>query len=72
MYYERILEQTIAKTSRTFPVVLVTAPHQVGKTTLLTKMAAPDRTVVSLDNPTIRGWRRRIQDFFCRDISRLC
>lgn len=55
MYYERILEQTIAKTSRTFPVVLVTGPHQVGKTTLLTKMAAPDRTVVSLDNPTIRG-----------------
>ncbi len=55
MYYERILEQMIAKTSRTFPVVLVTGPHQVGKTTLLTKMAAPDRTVVSLDNPTIRG-----------------
>lgn len=55
MYYERILEQAIAKTSRTFPVVLVTGARQVGKTTLLTKMADRNRTIVSLDNPTIRG-----------------
>lgn len=55
MYYDRILEQTIIKTSQTFPVVLVTGPRQVGKTTLLTKMAEDNRTIVSLDNPTIRA-----------------
>lgn len=55
MYYERVLEQAITKTSKTFPVVLVTGPRQAGKTTLLTKMADKNRTIVSLDNPTIRG-----------------
>lgn len=55
MYYNRILEQAIKKTSSTFPVVLVTGPRQVGKTTLLTRMAEKNRTIVSLDNPTIRA-----------------
>lgn len=54
MYYNRVLEQAIIKTSSTFPVVLVTGPRQVGKTTLLTRMAEKNRTIVSLDNPTIR------------------
>lgn len=31
MYYNRILEQTIIKTSQTFPVMLVTGLRQVGK-----------------------------------------
>lgn len=55
MYYNRVLEQAIIKTSSTFPVVLVTGPRQVGKTTLLTRMAEKSRTIVSLDNPTIRA-----------------
>lgn len=55
MYYNRVLEQAIIKTSSTFPVVLVTGPRQVGKTTLLTRMAEKNRTIVSLDNPTIRA-----------------
>lgn len=64
MYYNRILEQTIIKTSKTFPVVLVTGPRQVGKTTLLTKMAEKDRTIVSLDNPTIRGLAKEDPELF--------
>lgn len=64
MYYNRILEQTIIKTSKTFPVVLVTGPRQVGKTTLLTKMAEKKRTIVSLDNPTIRGLAKEDPELF--------
>lgn len=64
MYYNRILEQTIIKTSKTFPVVLVTGPRQVGKTTLLTKMAEKNRTIVSLDNPTIRGLAKEDPELF--------
>ncbi|MDE6221064.1 MAG: ATP-binding protein [Lachnospiraceae bacterium] len=64
MYYERILEQAIKKTSKTFPAVLVTGPRQVGKTTLLTKMADNNRTIVSLDNPTIRSLAREDPGLF--------
>lgn len=64
MYYERILEKTIAETSNTFPVVLVTGPRQVGKTTLLTKMAEKNRTIVSLDNPTVRSLAKTDPELF--------
>ena len=64
MYYNRILEQTIIKTSKTFPVVLVTGPRQVGKTTLLTKIAEKNRTIVSLDSPTIRGLAKEDPELF--------
>ncbi|MDE5965400.1 MAG: ATP-binding protein [Lachnospiraceae bacterium] len=64
MYYSRILEKAILKTSNTFPVVLVTGPRQVGKTTLLTKMAEENRTIVSLDNPTIRSLAKEDPELF--------
>lgn len=54
MYYERTIESVVRSVSETFPVLLVTGPRQVGKSTLLDKMAAPERKRVSLDNPTIR------------------
>ncbi|MFI3172562.1 MAG: ATP-binding protein [Eubacteriales bacterium] len=55
MYYERIIKGTIEKIDATFPVLIVTGPRQVGKTTLLTRLAKKDRKIVSLDNPTIRA-----------------
>lgn len=64
MYYNRILEQTVINTSKTFPVVLVTGPRQVGKTTLLTKLAEKNRTIVSLDNPTVRGLAKEDPELF--------
>jgi len=64
MYYQRIAEQTIIKISKTFPVVLVTGPRQVGKTTLLTKIAEKNRMIVSLDNPTIRGLAKEDPELF--------
>ena len=54
MYYERTIEATVRNVSATFPVLLVTGPRQVGKSTLLERMAEPERKRVSLDNPTIR------------------
>ena len=64
MYYERTLGTVIKQTTETFPVVIVTGPRQVGKTTLLTKLAEPDRKVVSLDNPTIRSFAKSEPELF--------
>lgn len=54
LYYSRAIESTLRNINDTFPVLLVTGPRQVGKTTLLTKMAESNRAIVSLDNPTVR------------------
>jgi len=59
MFFSRTIRSFLEKTSRTFPVVLVTGPRQVGKTTLLEHMATPDRTRVSLDDPQIRELAQR-------------
>ncbi|HOJ09067.1 MAG TPA: ATP-binding protein [Clostridiales bacterium] len=54
MYIDRHLEKVILKASINFPVVLVTGPRQVGKTTLLSKMAEENRKYITLDNPIVR------------------
>ena len=64
MYYERTVEPTIKSISQTFPVLIVTGPRQVGKTTLLSRMAEKDRKIVSLDNPTIRAFAKRDPEMF--------
>lgn len=64
MYYERTIEPVIRKIHETFPVLIVTGPRQVGKTTLLTKMAEKDRKIVSLDNPTIRAFAKSDPELF--------
>ena len=38
-YIERAAEDTIARVSKMFPVLLLTGPRQVGKTTLLQKLS---------------------------------
>lgn len=42
MYYERMIEAMVRNVSATFPALLVTGPRQVGKSTLLEKMAEPE------------------------------
>jgi len=41
--------------SQQFPVLLLTGPRQVGKTTLLQNAREPARTYASLDDPTLRA-----------------
>ena len=64
MFYERTIEKTLRSISESFPVLLLTGPRQIGKTTLLTKMAASDRKIVSLDNPTIRALAKDEPELF--------
>ena len=54
MYIARAIEKTVLNISQTFPVLLVTGPRQVGKTTLLKHLATEDRNYVTLDNPMVR------------------
>ena len=59
-YIKRAAEDTIARVSKMFPVLLVTGPRQVGKTTLLQRMAEAqqnegiERKYVTLDDPDAR------------------
>ena len=54
MYIKRAIEETIAKVAGMFPVLFVTGPRQVGKTTLLKQMAEAGRKYVTLDDPDVR------------------
>lgn len=59
-YIKRALEDTILWVSKMFPVLLVTGPRQVGKTTLLLRLAeaqkesGTERKYVTLDDPDAR------------------
>jgi len=64
MYIKRHLETVVRQASETFPVVMVTGPRQVGKTTMLEKLAEADRTYVSLDSPINREIARTEPELF--------
>lgn len=51
MYFTRTMEQVVVKTTKQFPVLLVTGARQVGKTTLLTRLSNDKRRFVTLDDP---------------------
>lgn len=59
-YIKRAAEDTVTKLSKMFPVLLVTGPRQVGKTTLLQRLAEAEqelgveRKYVTLDDPDVR------------------
>lgn len=50
MYYQRTLSSVIEKATKSFKVVLITGPRQVGKSTLFEKLMEQGRTKVSLDD----------------------
>lgn len=54
MYYPRTLEDSLQRASDQFPVLLVTGPRQVGKTTLLQHLCEQERRYVTLDDLTVR------------------
>lgn len=50
IHKKRTLAATINQVSSTFPVLLLTGPRQVGKTTLLEDCTTPERRYVTLDD----------------------
>ena len=59
MYIKRAIEDVVRKTAAVFPVLLVTGPRQVGKTTLLQQIAEDNRKYVTLDDPEVRMLAKR-------------
>ena len=53
-YIKRLLENDIIENSKSFPVILVCGPRQVGKTTVLKKLSSNKLNYVSLDDPLER------------------
>ncbi len=52
--FKRTLSQFVDKISKNFPVLLITGPRQVGKTTLLEICGGNQRNYISLDNMEAR------------------
>lgn len=74
-YIKRAMENTVTEISRMFPVLLLTGPRQVGKTTLLQKLAEEqretgiERKYVTLDDPDVRYLAKRDPALFLQRYS---
>lgn len=64
-YISRNLEKVVLEVTKEYPVVLVTGPRQVGKTTMLQKlMEGTDRSYVSLDDLNERNLAKTDPELF--------
>ena len=74
-YIKRAAEETVLQVSKMFPVLLLTGPRQVGKTTLLQRLAAEEkkegieRKYVTLDDPDVRFLAKREPALFLQRYS---
>lgn len=74
-YIKRAAEDTIVRVSKMFPVLLLTGPRQVGKTTLLQRLAEKqkeagiERKYVTLDDPDARYLAKRDPALFLQRYS---
>ena len=64
MIKERTLKKTITLISKGFPVLLLTGPRQVGKTTLLKSLCNRQRAYVTLDDGDQRYLARKEPELF--------
>ncbi len=70
MYLSRTLEKQILQASKSFPVVLLSGPRQVGKTTILKNIEKDNRTYVTLDNPMLRALAQDEPEIFLQRFKR--
>lgn len=64
-YIKRNLEKVVSQVTKEYPVVLVTGPRQVGKTTMLKKlMEGTDRGYVTLDDLNERSLAKSDPELF--------
>lgn len=64
-YISRNLEKVVLEVTKEYPVVLVTGPRQVGKTTMLQKlMEGTERSYVSLDDLNERSLAKNDPELF--------
>jgi len=63
-YVDRTLQNTVEQASRSFPVVLITGPRQVGKTSMLQAMLQRPRSYITLDDPIERSLAREDPELF--------
>ncbi len=64
MYINRTMETTVQKFQESFPVLLLTGPRQVGKTTMLKKLADKSRQYTTLDDLILRELAKRDPELF--------
>ncbi|HCJ12449.1 MAG: ATPase [Verrucomicrobia bacterium GWF2_51_19] len=62
--YTRILTRTIQRVSKQFPILMLTGPRQVGKTTLFEMCAEGARNYVTLDDMDARSLAQRDPKLF--------
>lgn len=67
--YQRTLQKTIDAISTAFPILLLTGPRQVGKTTLLELSAKEKRTYVTLDDMDARMLAKNDPALFLQNYS---
>ena len=68
--FKRSIENRVVEALADTPVVLITGPRRVGKTTLAKKIAETDRTYITLDNPTVLKAAQSDPINFIRDLDR--
>ena len=71
MYIKRDLENRVRYLAEHFPVVMICGARQVGKTTLLKKIAEDNKTInyITLDYPRIRQLAKEDPELFLKQYS---
>ncbi|MDR1961948.1 MAG: AAA family ATPase, partial [Gracilibacteraceae bacterium] len=69
MLYKRTIEAVVRAISSTFPVLILTGPRQVGKTTLLQGIAEEGRQYIALDSPTNRALAKSDPELFLQRLK---